>query len=109
MADPTCVVLKNARREALIIFATWLAATSYCCGYYYLFGTSGAERPLGSADVKPVLGIPSWFLWGVVLPWCVCVVFTVWFAGFRMTDDDLGRDQPPMGEMEASEAVDLGK
>ena len=47
MSAPAHPVLANARREALVIFATWLLATAYCCGYYLLFGTSRPEAPLG--------------------------------------------------------------
>ena len=85
-------VLVNARREGLIIAAAWLAATVYSCGYYHLFGLIRAGRPFGENDVQPVLGMPSWFFWGVMLPWALCGVFTVIFAGFLMADDDLGED-----------------
>jgi hypothetical protein len=36
--------------------------------------------------------MPSWFFWGVIVPWGVCALFTFWFAGFYMKDDDLGTD-----------------
>ena len=85
-------VLRNARREGLIIIAAWAAATLYCCTYYYLFGTIRPGRPLDRADVHPSLGMPSWFVWGVLLPWGLCGAFTAWFAGFVMADDDLGAD-----------------
>jgi hypothetical protein len=91
-------LVRNSRREAIIIGATWLAATTYCCVYSYLFGYSTEARPLGVADVHPVWGIPSWFFWGVLVPWGACGVFTVWFAGFYMKDDDLGYDHS--GELE---------
>ena len=41
-------VLRHARREAIIIGAAWLAATTYCCTYCYLFGYNRAGRPLGA-------------------------------------------------------------
>jgi len=94
--DPT---LRNARREAWIILSAWAIATLYCCTYFYLFGSIRPGRPLGRADVQPVLGIPSWFMFGVLLPWGVCGVFTVIFAGFVMGDDDLGADHS--SELEA--------
>jgi hypothetical protein len=89
---PEDPVLINARREAWIIAGAWLAATLYCCTYYYLFGLIRADRPLGREDVRPVLGMPSWFFWGVMLPWGVCGIFTFVFAGFFMVEDDLGKD-----------------
>src|SRR3954454_12052189 len=44
-------VLRHARREALIIFTTWLVSTAYCCGYSYLYGYIRPDRPLGPDDV----------------------------------------------------------
>jgi hypothetical protein len=87
--DPT---LRNARREAIVIITAWVLATAYCCGYCYVFGYIRPGHPLGANDVKPILGVPSWFFWGILAPWLVCAIFTFWFAGFRMADDDLGAD-----------------
>jgi hypothetical protein len=92
-------VLVNARREAIIIFSVWVLATVYCCAYSYFFGYIRPGRPLGPDDVRPILGIPSWAFWGFVVPWLLCAVFTVWFAGFFMADDDLGADRA--GELDA--------
>jgi hypothetical protein len=87
--DPT---LRHARREGIIIGLSWLAATVYCCVYCYLFGYIRPGHPKTAADLSFVLGIPSWFFWGVILPWGICFVFIVWFAGFYMAEDDLGAD-----------------
>jgi len=86
-------VLKNSRREAIIITIVWVAATSYCCAYSYWFGYNRPGRPLGIKDLDPVWGIPSWVFWGILAPWLVCSLFTFWFAGFYMVDDDLGTDR----------------
>ena len=68
-------VLKNARREAIIIGLVWLAATAYCCVYCYLFGYIRAGQPLGPQDVRPILGMPSWVFWGIMVPWArLCAV-----------------------------------
>ena len=100
---PVDPVLKHSRREALIIAAMWLAATTYCCAYCYIFGYIRPHRPLGAADLHPILGMPSWFFWGVMAPWGACAVFTFWFAGFYMTDDDLEASaEPPAGAGDAS-------
>ncbi len=85
-------VLKHSRREAVVIGLAWLAATAYCCGYCYAFGYNRPGRALGVDDIRPVFGVPSWFLWGVIAPWVVCGLFTLGFAGFYMADDDLGKD-----------------
>ena len=85
-------VLKHSRREGLIIALSWVASTVDCCGYSYLFGYTSKARPLGVEDIHPIFGMPSWFFWGVMVPWGVCALFTFWFAGFYMADDDLGTD-----------------
>ena len=85
-------VYRNAKREAWIILCAWVAATTYCCAYSYLFGYIRPGRSLTLADVRPIFGVPSWFFNGVLVPWGVCLVFTIWFAGWSMRDDDLGRD-----------------
>ncbi len=95
MSHSTDPVVKNARREALFIGLAWLAATAYTCVYCHLFGYSRADRPLGVADIHPVFGMPSWVFWGIMAPWAACALFTFWFAGFYMVDDDLGQDRTP--------------
>ena len=92
MASGEDPVLRHARREGWVIFSVWLAATIYCCTYYYLFGIIRPGRELGRADVQPIFGMPSWIFWGVMLPWALCGIFTVIFAGFVMAEDDLGED-----------------
>jgi hypothetical protein len=96
-------VLRNARREAIAIGLVWLASTVYSCGYCYWFGYSTPARPLGPQDLHPILGMPSWIFWGVMAPWAVCAVFTFWFAGFVMADDDLGADRAPELESDVRE------
>ena|SRR5579883_3180498 len=93
VSQRTDPAIKNARREGIIIGVTWLACTVYCCGYCYLFGYIRDGRPLGVADLHLIFGIPSWFFWGVLAPWGVCGLFTFWFAGFAMADDELGKDR----------------
>jgi hypothetical protein len=87
--DPT---LRHSRREAIIIMAAWAAATVFCCAYCYAFGYIRPGRPKTAADLSFVLGVPSWFFWGVLVPWGACFVFIVVFAGFVMKEDDLGAD-----------------
>lgn len=89
--QPDPVVI-NARREGWIIALLWLAATTYCCVYCAFYGYRTASKPLDVADIHPILGVPSWVVWGIFAPWAVCSLFTFWFAGFSMSDDDLGED-----------------
>lgn len=86
-------VLSHAHREAIFIASMWLLATTYCCGSYYFLGLSRPDRPLGLDDLHFVWGMPGWVFWGIVVPWGFFFVITVVFAGFLMTDDDLGQDE----------------
>lgn len=82
-------VLQSARREALVVLGTWLAAMGYTVSNCYLYGY---HRDL--ADLKFVLGFPDWIFWGIVVPWGVCVVFSLWFGATFMRDEDLGEELP---------------
>jgi hypothetical protein len=85
-------LLRNSRREAIIIACCWITATIYSCTYCYLNGYNTPDRPKTIADVHPIFGIPSWVFWGYLIPWVVCAAFTFWFAGWYVQDDDLGKD-----------------
>jgi hypothetical protein len=82
-------VLKSARREALIVFATWIIALAYTIGYCARYGYGRKVE-----DLRYVYGFPDWVFWGIVVPWGVCVVFSWVFASVLMTDEDLGEDPP---------------
>jgi len=91
-ARSTDPLLRHSRREAIIIGLAWLAATTYCCTYSYFHGYVREGHILTRDDVRPIFGIPSWAFWGYIVPWGVCAVFTFWFAGWFVADDDLGLD-----------------
>jgi len=101
--DKTDPVVRHSRREAIIIGLAWLASTLYCCFYSWTFGYSSPDHPLARADVRPILGVPSWAFWGYLVPWGVCAAFTIWFAGFYMIDDDLGVDHAAELEVDIRE------
>ena len=103
MADHTDPVLKHARREAFVIGLVWLISTVYSCSYCYTFGYIRPNRPLGVEDIHPILGMPSWVFWGIMAPWACCALFTFGFAGFWMTDDDLGEDHSTELEQDVRE------
>ncbi len=100
--DPT---FQNARREAIGIGLIWLSSTIYCCVYCYLYGYNRPGRPLTAEDIAPIWGIPSWVMWGVLVPWIICTLITFWYAGFYMADDDLGRDHAGELEQDIREGV----
>jgi hypothetical protein len=82
-------VVKNARREALCVFAIWLATLCYVVPYCYL---KGYARPIESLTF--VLGFPDWVFWGIVVPWGACVVISCVVGALFMKDEDLGEELP---------------
>jgi len=82
-------VLKSARREALIVFATWIIAMAYTIGYCMRYGYGRKVE-----ELQYVFGLPDWIFWGIVVPWGVWVVFSWIFGSVLMTDEDLGEDPP---------------
>jgi hypothetical protein len=80
-------LLRNARREGLVIMAVWTAALLWSVSSAYGLGY---RRP--ASDIDLVLGMPAWVFWSVALPWALCLGFSVWFCFRYMADDDLGHD-----------------
>lgn len=76
----------NSRREAIIIFLSWVVAFAWAVPYCYINGY-GVENP---AEIPTTLGVPSWLLWGIAMPWLVADIFTTWFCFWYMKDGDLG-------------------
>jgi hypothetical protein len=85
LEDP---VLRSARREALLVFAIWLAACVYSVGFCYRFGY-GRD----AATLTYVLGFPDWVFWGIVVPWSVCTALSFVLTYFVIADEDLGEEQ----------------
>jgi hypothetical protein len=95
-------LVRNARREAWIVFWVWALALVWTVGWYYLFGHPhdaaslpvrlGLIDPAPAARPIPILGFPSWVFWGIILPWLACSAFTVWFGLGGIADDDLGAE-----------------
>ena len=81
-------LLRNARREGLIILIVWAIALAWSVGGGYVLGYR--RDP---AAITTILGVPDWIFWCVVVPWGVCGLFVTWFCFGFMADDDLGRDQ----------------
>jgi hypothetical protein len=81
-------LLRNARREGLIIMAVWVAALIWSTTVGYAFGYG---RDVD--DIRLILGMPDWIFWSVVVPWALCLAFSVWFCFWYMADDDLGQDR----------------
>jgi len=81
-------VLTNARREALFVFAIWLAACIYSITVSYRLGFG---RDV--ATLTYIFGFPDWIFWGVVVPWTACTALSLVLSYFVIRDDDLGEEQ----------------
>jgi hypothetical protein len=83
-------LLRNARREGLLIMTVWAIALVWSVSAAYI---GGYDRDPDS--IRLVLGIPDWVFWAVVAPWGVSLLFSTWFCFRYVADDPLGKD---MGE-----------
>jgi uncharacterized membrane protein YhdT len=81
-------VLSSARREAVVVFAIWMAACVYSIGVCYRLGYG---RDV--ATLTYVFGFPDWIFWGVIVPWSVCTGLCFVVPRFVITDEDLGEEQ----------------
>jgi hypothetical protein len=96
-------VFRSARREALVALVVWAAATAWSVGYCAMSGYGQSDEPLAF-----VLWFPEWVFWGIVAPWLVCVVISIWYAFVLMRDEDLGAneqdgDEDPFQAMERND------
>ncbi|HJT79534.1 MAG TPA: DUF997 family protein [Gemmataceae bacterium] len=80
-------LLRHARRESLLIMALWALCLVWSVGSAYVLGYNRDPD-----TVRLILGMPDWVFWSVVLPWALCLLFSVWFCFAFMADDDLGQD-----------------
>ena len=78
----------HARREIGYILLAWLVCVVWTIGYCYFTGYR-----LPSDEMKITLGMPSWIFWGVLVPWILATVFTIWFSLFVMADDPLSEKE----------------
>lgn len=104
---PEDPVYKNGLKDARFGMIFWAIATFFVCGCAYFLGYQRPGQKLTSADIQPIFGIPKWFFISVVVPWVVCSVVCIVYAGFIMTDDDLGRDHTDELEQEIREGADI--
>ncbi len=82
--DPIYV---SSRREALAVAATTTLAFLYTV---IVCGWMGYGRD--PKTLTFVLGFPDWIFWGIVVPWSVCVVVSLYLGATFMKDEDLGED-----------------
>ena len=81
-------VVTSSRREAVIAIVLWAVALAYTVGYCRLFGYYREPE-----DVRFILGIPDWIVWGVFAPWLAWTVISSLFAKYVMQDAYLGEEE----------------
>ena len=70
-------------------------------GYCALYGYSpDPESPL-------ILGVPSWVMWGVFVPWTACTCLSTLLGLYFIRDADLGED-PDEKRSEHEAAREIG-
>ncbi|MFM1802702.1 MAG: hypothetical protein RJA81_2054 [Planctomycetota bacterium] len=104
---PEDPVYRNSLKDARFGMTFWAIATVVVCILAYVLGYQQTDRKLTSADIQPILGMPRWFFISVLIPWLICSVVCVVYAGFIMTDDDLGKDHTDELEQEIREGTDI--
>ena len=77
---------RQCAKEAKLAATVFLVALSYCPAVIVNKGyLPPPERPL---EPDLVWGIPGWVFWGLLLPWCLMIGITCWFALFFLKDDE---------------------
>ena len=89
-------IFLNSRREAIVIFCLWLTALIWAVPFCYI---NGYQTDFDPATLSTTWGIPTWLFWGILVPWIVADLFTIWFCFCYMKDDELG---------ETNEGADIG-
>ena len=79
-------LLAHSRREAVAVVVLWAIAGIWTLGYCSLYGYERTAEPI------LILGIPSWVVWGVFVPWTTCTCASTLLAMTFIRDADLGED-----------------
>lgn len=103
--DPLFV---QSLRESAVILLTWLA----CFVWTFAFCTRhGYPTSVDPAAFATVLGMPSWVVWGIVLPWSLANLVTLVFCFGFMQDAELdpdGSENSTAGTPVTADHIDAG-
>ena len=80
-------IYRSSRRESLVVLGAWLVCCVYTLTYCFV---TGYGRP--ADEVRTLLGVPRWLLFGVFAPWAFCNLFAFWFCFVCVRDGDLGEE-----------------
>ena len=87
---------QSARREMLIALSAWAMAAVWTLGVCWAWGYGRDPQSL-----KFILGFPDWVFAGIVVPWIVSTIFSVWYSLCVMTDAPLP-ESPTQDQQTAS-------
>ena len=85
--------VSQSTREAKWILLVWFASFVWTLGYCTRFG----YQPIDPNQLELVMGMPHWVFWGVVMPWGITMLVSIWFALVCIRDDELGQEPPESG------------
>ena len=80
--------LREARFVGWVVVAALFVIGGLCITLGYV---PASERPVSP---ELLFGIPSWVVFGLIIPWLVLILVTWWFALFFMKDDEPYMDFP---------------
>ncbi len=102
MSDSFYRTYQNSLREARFVMLLWFITMTWTICYCYFQGylthsefpfLDSKENLKKSSDSIPMLwGFPTWLVYGVMIPWFLCVGISVVYGLYIMKDDDLGKD-----------------
>ncbi len=81
-------VIIHAYRETVVILVVWLLGIAWTVGYCAMTGYNVPPE-----QIQITLGMPNWIFWGVLVPWVLVILFTIWFGLFYIADDELAQGQ----------------
>ncbi|MBN1380019.1 MAG: DUF997 family protein [Gammaproteobacteria bacterium] len=79
-------VFLRTKREAFYILVAWTVGMIWTVGYCFVTGYN-----VPSEKIKATMGIPNWVFFGVLVPWIIITIFSIWFSLFYIADDDSGK------------------
>ncbi len=99
-------LLANSRSELRWMLGFWAVLLVWVVGYCWLFGYGDAGKMEAGKTPSTFLGLPSWVVWGVFVPWFLAAVFTSWFAIYWIADDDLNTSDSNTSDFKNSDSID---
>jgi magnesium-transporting ATPase (P-type) len=81
-------VITHAYREAVVVLVVWLMGIAWTVGYCAMTGYNVPPE-----QIRITLGMPNWVFWGILVPWILIILFTIWFGLFYIVDDELVQGQ----------------